>query len=228
MKRYTFIILGLMSVFACTEFGYEDVYGSFELNVSVDMQVEDAVRSSVMEQEDYSDYNVTLYKDGEMLWKTTYDVLIADKSYNRVPAGVYTIEVESCTESEAEHGNGKMRLMGQKEFSVDAGRTSSPSVLCKMVNARITLAYDGSFSLLFEYPGASVTDGKRKLVVPDITGEHSLDKAFYYNVSPEGVLDIVFTVTAGFITTQEIFSYDVPCTVRGGIWNKVDLKLKND
>lgn len=228
IKRSILILLSLVSFLACTKIGQDDGYGMFELDLSVDMQIDEAVRSTALDQADFSDYNVSLYREGQMLWKTTYDVLMTDKSYNRVPAGNYTIEVESCTEAEAETGYGRMRLVGSEEFSVVAGRTSSPSVLCEMANARVTLAYDDTFISYFEFPGASVTNGVRKLAVPELTGEHSLEKAFYYNVSSEGSMDIVFTVTAGVITTQEIFSYEVACEVKGGRWNKIDLKLKND
>ena len=200
-------------------------YGYISVSVSTDIQIEDAAtKAEQLPEASYPEYNISLYKNGVQLWKTTYDVFLSDVQYNRIPAGTYTIEVESCTETEAEVGNGIMRLLGSEQITVIAGRTAQADVVCQMANARVTLAIDPTFAADLSNTGASVTDGKRKLSLEVVDTDHVLERAVYYNVGDDETKNLVFTVTAGIISLDKVKAFDVPVRVEGGKWNKVTLK----
>lgn len=200
-------------------------YGHISVSVSTDLEIEDAAtKSEQLPESSFSEYNIALYNGEEQLWKTKYDIFLSDVQYNRVPAGIYTLEVESCTEEEAETGNGKMRLFGSQQITVVAGRTADADILCQMVNARVTLAIDQDFASDLLNTGASVTDGKRKLSLEVVDTDHVLERAVYYNVGDDETKNLVFTVTAGIISLDKVKAFDVPVRVEGGKWNKVTLK----
>ena len=200
-------------------------YGYISVSVSRDVEIEDAAtKSEELPESSYSEYNIALYKDGEQLWKTKYDVFLSDVQYNRIPAGTYTLEVESCTEADAEIGNGRMRLLGSEQITVVAGRTAQADILCQMANARVTLAIDPTFAADLSNTGASVTNGKRKISLEIVDTEHVLERAVYYNVGADGTKNLVFTVTAGIISIDKVKAFEVPVCAEGGKWNKVTLK----
>ena len=200
-------------------------YGYVSVSVSTDVHIEDAAtKSEQLPEASYPEYNIALYKEGEQLWKTKYDVFLSDVQFNRIPAGTYTIEVESCTEAEAEAGNGRMRLLGSEQITVVAGRTAQADILCQMANARVTLAIDPVFAAELSNTGASVTDGKRKISLEVVDTDHVLDRAVYYNVGTDGTKDLLFTVTTGIISLDKVKAFDVPVCAEGGKWNKVTLK----
>ena len=226
-KLYIFMALLLACVSgACTK---ESVtgYGYISLSVATYIDVDDAVtKSEPLPESSYSEYNISLYKDGVMLWKVSYADFLAYVQYNRVVAGSYVLEVESCTETDAEVGNGKMRLVGSEAFDVIAGRTADVDILCQMANARVTLAIDPAFAPDLANTGASVTDGRRKISLEIVNTEHALERAVYYNVGSDGMKNLVFTVTTGVISIDKVKTFEVPVHAEGGKWNKVTLKNK--
>lgn len=216
----------LIALSACTRDCLEDgIYGYLGVSITSFVDMEDLTKSSLPES-DYPTYNISLYKGSEQIWKTTYDNFLSDVRYNRVQAGVYTVEVESCTESQAEIGNGRMRMMGKSPVEVRAGRRSEVDIQCEMANARVTLAIAPEFAAEIVNTGASVTDGSRKIAVESIDTQHLLERAFYYNVDDNGKKELVFTVTTGITSIDKVKTFEIPVTVVGGEWNKITLKNK--
>lgn len=206
----------------------DEQYGFIGLRLEVDAHVEEVTKAHDLQESDYSEYNVSLYKDGMQLWKTTYDEFVSDVSYNRVEAGNYYLEIESCTEEEAEVGNGILRYCGGAPVTVVAGRTSDAPVLCKMANARVTLALDPSFAaeIVDSKAGASVTDGRRKISLETVDVQHLPERSVYFNVGEDNTLTVTFTVTMGIVATQELKSFELSVDLEGGQWNKITLVKK--
>lgn len=223
-----FISSLLICVFgSCTKEGVSE-YGYLSVSVATEVDFDEAAtKAEPLPELSYPEYNIALYKDGEQLWKTKYDDFLADIQYNRIEAGTYVVEVENCTESEAEIENGRMRLVGVQQVTVTAGRTAQADVLCQMANARITLAIDPVFAADLVNAGASVTDGKRKISLDVVDTEHILERSVYYNVDATGTKDLIFTVTAGILSIDKVKTFDVPVRAEGGKWNKVTLNREN-
>ena len=224
-KIAIFIAGLLVCIFgSCTKEAVAE-YGYISVSVSTDVEIEDAAtKSEQLPESSYSEYNIALYNGETLVWKTKYDVFLSDVQYNRIPAGTYTLEVENCTEDDAEIGNGRMRLFGSEQITVVAGRTSHADILCQMANARVTLAIDQDFASDLSNTGASVTDGKRKISLETVDTDHVLERAVYYNVGADGTKNLVFTVTTGIISIDKVKTFEVPVSVEGGKWNKVTLK----
>ena len=206
-----------------------DGYGFLSLSLDIDTDIEDLTRATTVDQADYSAYNVALYRGETQLWKTTYDRFVSDVAFNRIPAGEYVIEVESCTAEDADNGAGKMRMYGSESVTVEAGKTSDASVSCTMANARVTLAMSPEFaSAIVEGSiGASVTDGVRKIAISGIDQQHLLERAVYFNVDLPSGKTVTFTVTAGIAENQKLKTFELPVTLKPGVWNKVTLNQKN-
>ena len=65
--------------------------------------------------------------------------------------GIYRLQAESCTRTEAEAGYGKLRYEGISEvFSVINGQTATASVICGVANFRVNVYFDDSMYEAFD------------------------------------------------------------------------------
>lgn len=212
-------------------------YGYLEVSLHADVEIDDATRApEALPESEYADYSVMLYDDnGILMWETSYAAFSANEgNLRRVPAGTYTVYVENCTAEEAEEGTGMPRLAGSQEFVISAGRTTTATVACTVINAKITIAYDddtvtadheneGKSRVL--YPaGLSISDpaGRRKLSM-ELSATHDDSKAVYYNVGEDGTVSLTYTLVAGVYADNSIMRYDVSFTAVKGKWNKVTM-----
>lgn len=207
-------------------------WGCFDLSLTTEVAMDEAVRSpETLPEEEYGDYTVILYREGELLWETTFDKFTIDAEgvYRRVPAGEYVVYVENCTSEEAEEGNGRPRYAGSGIFTVKAGRTTSASVVCTMANAKVTLAYAADFDQQFIPWGLSIADaGIRKISMDmDLVSEsHDDAQVMYFNVSEEGTAQLTYTLVASDLELDKVMRYDVEFTVEKCKWNKVTMTGK--
>ena len=212
-------------------------YGYLEVSLHADVEIDDATRApEALPESEYADYSVMLYDDnGILMWETSFAAFSANEgNIKRVPAGTYTVYVENCTAEEAEEGIGRPRLAGSQEFVISAGRTTTATVACTVINAKITIAYDddtvtvdheneGKSRVL--YPaGLSISDpaGRRKLSM-ELSATHDDSKAVYYNVGEDGTVSLTYTLVAGVYADNSIMRYDVSFTAVKGKWNKVTM-----
>lgn len=229
-----FMVLSLIS---CTKEATGDGFGYLDLSLLADVSIEDVTRTpETLPEADYQDYVVMLYSDdGNLLWEGTYEAFAANQdNVQRVPAGTYTVYVESCTAEEAEEGMGKPRLAGSQEFVITAGRTTTATVACTVINAKITLAYDddtvttdheNESKARVLYPaGLSISDseGSRKISLT-LSASHDEVNAIYYNVGDDGKVSLTYTLVAGVYADNSIMRYDVSFTAVKGKWNKVTM-----
>ncbi len=207
-------------------------WGCFNLSLTTEVTMDEAVRSpETLPEEEYADYTVMLYREGELLWETTFDKLTNDteNTYRRVPAGEYLVYVENCTAEEAEEENGRPRYAGDAIFTVAAGRTTSSSVVCTMANAKVTLAYAADFDQYFIPWGLSVAAaGTRKISMDmDLVSEsHDNAQVMYFNVSEDGRAKLTYTLVASDLELDKVMRYDVEFTVEKCKWNKVTMTGK--
>lgn len=110
-------------------------------------------------------YNITLINKttSEELWTKDYS---AAKNENvwKVAPGTYTIKVENKTMDEVYPDNtsaGEIRIAGQTDVTVTAGKTSPCTVNCQPVNAKVSFCATSDFLKIFKTPTVSVTYGTR-------------------------------------------------------------------
>lgn len=126
-------------------------------------------------------YNITLInKTTSQTWTKEYKDAVADADLWKVAPGTYTIKVENKTEEEVYRTSaGEVRIAGEKDVDVTAGKTSTCTVECQPVNAKVSFCATSDFLSIFSAPSVSVTDGTRNVNL-DTVGE-DFGKAAFYN-----------------------------------------------
>ena len=127
-------------------------------------------------------YNITLInKTTSQTWTEEYETAVANANLWKVAPGNYTIKVENKTEEEVYRTSaGEVRIAGQADdVTVTAGETSTCTVNCQPVNAKVSFCATSDFLKIFKDPSVSVTGGTRT-VDPGTVGE-TLGSAAFYN-----------------------------------------------
>ena len=134
---------------------------------------------------DLTGYNITLIDNdtpSKPLWTKEYADAQAESVWKVAP-GTYTIKVENKTEKEVYPNNtsaGEIRIAGQKDdVKVTAGKTSTCTVECQPVNAKVSFCATSDFLKIFKDPSVSVTGGTRTVDLGTV-GE-TLGSAAFYN-----------------------------------------------
>lgn len=116
---------------------------------------------------DLTGYNITLINNTtSQTWTKEYKDAVADADLWKVAPGNYTIKVENKSESEVYPDNtsaGEIRIAGQKDVDVTAGKTSTCTVECQPVNSKVSFCASNDFLNIFKNPTVSVTYGTRKV-----------------------------------------------------------------
>ena len=125
---------------------------------------------------DLAGYNITLInKTTSQTWTKEYKDAVADAVLWKVAPGTYTIKVENKSESEVYPNNtsaGEIRIAGQTDVTVNTGQTSTCTVNCQPVNAKVSFcASSDDFLNIFKSPTVSVTDGTRTVSLGTVTTE---------------------------------------------------------
>lgn len=133
---------------------------------------------------DLTGYNITIIdkSNSTTYWEGEYEQA-KDESVWKVAPGTYTIKVENKTEKEVYPNNtsaGEIRIAGQTtdDVIVTAGKTSTCTVECQPVNAKVSFCATNEFLGIFTNPSVSVTDGTRTVSLGTV-GTSFGAEAFY-------------------------------------------------
>ena len=113
-------------------------------------------------------YNITLINKSTSttVWTKEYADAQAESVWKVAP-GTYTIKVENKTMDEVYPDNtsaGEVRIAGQTDdVTVTAGKTSTCTVNCQPVNAKVSFCAPSEFSSIFKSPTVSVKGGTRNV-----------------------------------------------------------------
>lgn len=165
---------------------------------------------------DLAGYNITLInKTTSQTWTKEYKDAVADADLWKVAPGTYTIKVENKSESEVYPNNtsaGEIRIAGQTDVTVNAGQTSTCTVNCQPVNAKVSFCATSQFFDVFSAASVSVTDGTRTVDLGSV-GTSFGDEAFY---NPG---DITWKLSAKIGETTKTYSGIVKLSAKQ--WSKV-------
>lgn len=161
-------------------------------------------------------YNITLINKttSEELWTKKYADALSESVWKVAP-GTYTIKVENKTEKEVYPNNtsaGEIRIAGQTDVTVNAGQTSTCTVNCQPVNAKVSFCATSQFFEVFSAASVSVTDGTRTVDLGSV-GTSFGDEAFY---NPG---DITWNLSAKIGETTKPYSGVVKLSAKK--WSKV-------
>ena len=166
---------------------------------------------------DLTNYNITLIDNdtpSKPLWTKEYADAQAESVWKVAP-GTYTIKVENKSESEVYPDNtsaGEIRIAGQTDVTVTAGKTSTCTVECQPVNAKVSFCATNEFLGIFTNPSVSVTDGTRTVSLGTV--EATLGSAAFYNPG-----EITWNLTATVDGKSK--NYSGKLTLVAKQWSKV-------
>lgn len=144
---------------ACTQKADEPLqYGELSVALSGEPTVEVVTKApQTLEQTapEAASYVVRIFDSSDDSKK--YEETYAEFETQRLPLGTYYVTAENCTETQAEEGNGKMRLYGLSEEVTIAPETLTPTatVNCVVTNAKVSVQFDESVAGRFS--GLQVT-----------------------------------------------------------------------
>lgn len=200
MKKLCTIILLPLLLAACAVSEFElplsqtkngteeaDSMGFFELKLST-VQTTRSTTINISPE----DFLVTIYKGSDLVRPTTR----LGNLDTRLPAGYgYTIQAESCSETEAEeadNGWGQKRFAGfSASFAVKAGETTPVDVGCSMANSGVLLFLEELTLSYFTSVQAVVKSGDRTLTITQAEN----GKIAFFNLPPDGERTVTYTIT---------------------------------
>ena len=159
-------------------------------------------------------YNITLTnKKTSETWTEEYETAVANANLWKVAQGTYTIKVENKSEEEVYRTSaGEIRIAGDTTVTVNAGQTSTCTVKCRPVNAKVSFCASSDFLKIFKDPSVSVTDGTRTVSLGTVTTE--LGSAAFYNPG-----EITWNLTATVDGKSK--NYSGKLTLVAKQWSKV-------
>ena len=193
-----------------------DELGFISLGISTsDVMVE---TKGLTTNADLTNYNITLIDNdtpSEPLWTKEYADAQAESVWKVAP-GTYTIKVENKTMDEVYPDNtsaGEVRIAGQTDdVTVTAGKTSTCTVNCQPVNAKVSFCATNEFLGIFTNPSVSVTDGTRTVSLGTVGA--TLGSAAFYNPG-----EITWNLTATVDGKSK--NYSGKLTLVAKQWSKV-------
>ena len=172
MKKIIVFAAALAALVSCNKSvivssGEAEEPGFISLGISTsDVMVETKCLAA---NNDLTGYNITLINKStsKTVWTKEYEAAQADADAWKVAPGTYTIKVENKTMGEVYPDNtsaGEVRIAGQTDdVTVTAGKTSTCTVNCQPVNAKVSFCAPSEFSSIFNNPTVSVTGGTRNV-----------------------------------------------------------------
>ncbi|MGM9786064.1 MAG: DUF4493 domain-containing protein [Candidatus Cryptobacteroides sp.] len=167
-------------------------------------------------------YNITLInKTTSAKWTKEYGEAVADASLWKVDPGTYTIKVENKSENEVYPDNssaGNIRIYGETDVPVTAGRSSTCTVSCSPVNGKISFYGTDNFLSIFTDPTVTVTDNTRTASLGTVS--NTSENAAFFNPCT-----VTWTLTAEVESVEKTYTGDV--TITAAHWSKVTFDVSS-
>ena len=109
-----------------------------------------------------------------------------------IPYGTYAIASDNCTSEQAATGLGQARYWGKTTgISIYSHEPVEVIVNCAMVNGKIQVVFDESFTKDFKNPSIKLSQADRNVTM---TLEQTLKSSAYFNVGTSGKTTISYTI----------------------------------
>lgn len=221
--------IALTAVACNTKIETPEVYGELSVSLAGEPVVEvisKAVETLEQTDPEAENYMVRIYDsaDAEM-----YESVYSAFETQRLALGTYYVTAENCTESEAEEGNGKMRLYGRSEdVTLTADQlVKTATVNCTVSNAKVSVQFDESVQGRFSALQVSLSGGtSRTSAITIAQTAAGVVTETWFNPS-----DLAYTITGTFtgsgMNKPVNVSRTIPLQARNNIILLVKVNLEN-
>lgn len=180
-KSFLYIGAALILAAGCNkEVIRSEKSGLITLNLSSDQEV-----VLTKGQMDCSNFNV--YITGTTFLSKPYSESYICSEMTKgvsIPYGTYAIASDNCTSEEAAKGLGQARYWGEtKGISISSQVPVPVTVNCAMVNGKIQVVFDESFTKDFTNPSIKLSQADRNVTM---TLKETISSSAYFNVEESG------------------------------------------
>lgn len=226
MKKLIIFSAALAALVSCNKSIIEmpvasDAKGYIVLDVATsDVMVE---TKALAANESLDGYNITLINKttSATIWTKEYGEAVADASLWKVDPGTYTIKVENKSAAEVYPDNssaGEIRIYGETDVPVTAGKSSVCTVSCSPVNGKISFNGTDNFLSIFTDPTVTVTDNTRTASLGTVS--KTFGNAAFYNPCT-----VTWTLKAKVESVEKSYTGDV--TITAAHWSKVTFDVSS-
>lgn len=183
-KSFLYIGAALILAAGCNkEVIRSEKSGLITLNLSSEQEV--VLTKGSMESMDCSNFNV--YITGTTFLSESYSKSYICSQMTKgvsIPYGTYAIAADNCTSELAAKDLGQARYWGETTgINISSQVPVSVTVKCSMVNGKIQVVFDESFTKDFTNPSIKLSQADRNVTM---TLEQTLKSSAYFNVETTG------------------------------------------
>lgn len=167
---------------------------------------------------------ITNKKDPDFLREGTYGQFRAPFL---LPSNLdYVLQARNCEDADAllaNNGRGVGLFSGDTTFIVNPGETSSVSCICRMKNARVSVAYDEKFREMFKDVTVSVSNSADETRVVDFDKNTNHDKVAdyaYFNIN--GTSANITVKVSATRNDDVVKEYTHNYTIKPKYWTKIN------
>lgn len=167
---------------------------------------------------------ITNKKDRDFLIEGTYGQYRAPFL---LPSNLdYVLQARNCEDADAllaNNGRGTGLFSGDTTFLVNPGETSSVSCICRMKNARVSVAYDEKFREMFKDVTVSVSNSADETRVVDFDKNTNHDKVAdyaYFNIN--GTSANITVKVSATRNDDVVKEYTHNYTIKPKYWTKIN------
>lgn len=225
-KLLTAAIITLLAA-ACSKTEKPTEYGNVSLNIEqgASVFVDNSTKATESIPDTYQIITTTSADVQVAAGTGTYGTI---KSGFTIPTGTgYKISAFNCDAQTAESENsnyGQQRFFGNSTFDITAGNTATVAFTCSMVNSKVSVGYDASFTSQFTEYSVQVSSAVNTTRVLDFTSASTVDSpTAFFNIDPTTpTLNIKISGTRK--TDGVAKTYNQTITLLAKTWHKLTIK----
>lgn len=132
--------------------------------------------------------------------------------------GTYNVEAYNYTTTEAEAGNGKLRLYDSKSVTVSANQVATAVLECKPYGSEVKLTYTNAFETKYPNSVFTLTKGERSVNM-------NTTDPVYFNNTPDNTIQVTYELKANgnSSSAKEIFGGTLELANAHSLTVKIDI-----
>ena len=202
----------------------KNIEGNVVLRISEDNDIRLQTKADLSWATDSYLLKITNKKDRDFLIEGTYGQYRAPFL---LPSNLdYVLQARNCEDADAllaNNGRGTGLFSGDTTFLVNPGETSSVSCICRMKNARVSVAYDERFREMFKDVTVSVSNSADETRVVEFDKNTNHDKVAdyaYFNIN--GTSANITVKVSATRNDDVVKEYTHNYTIKPKYWTKIN------
>lgn len=225
LKLIFFSLFTLSLVAGCTSRIGDELEGNVKLSLLGDYEVVAHTKASDFTEEELAAFQIEINDpDGVTVKSGSYSEF--REPFQLASLADYSLYAQNQNEESAlssNDGRGSLRVMGSTTFTVNPGDITHVKCTCKVVNARVSVGYDETFTTMFQEATVTVNENSdaERCFTYDINSTHtSSDTYAYFNIDSDPKVQI--NVSAK-LQSGEDKTYTKSIDIAAGQWSKITL-----